>query len=74
MPTGSSSVGLITTPHTTAERDYAAGMTLTVTAESVLSYTTLTVKIFKNGVLWKTNTNTATGFGNYAVAQISATL
>ena len=37
-------------------------------------YTTITVKIYKDGVLWKTNTNTATGFGNYAVAQISASL
>lgn len=74
MPTGSSSVGLTTTPHTTAEREYASGMTLTVTAESVPSYTTITVKIYKDGVLWKTNTNTATGFGNYAVAQISASL
>ena len=74
MPSGSPSVGLTTTPHTTAEREYTAGMTLTITAESVPSYTTITVKIYKDGVLWKSNTNTATGFGNYAVAQISGTL
>ena len=74
MPSGNSSQGNVLTPYTSETRDYASGMTVTVYAESVLSYTTITVKIYKNGTLWKTNTATETGFGNYAVATISGTL
>jgi hypothetical protein len=55
---------MTTMPHTTAGREYPSGMTLTITAESVPSYTTITVKIYKDGVLWKTNTNEAIGLGN----------
>jgi hypothetical protein len=74
MPSGSVSKGNTLTTHTSATREYPSGMTITVNAESVLSYTTITVKIYRNGTLWKTNTATATGFGKYAVATATGTL
>ena len=74
MPNGGTSQGNVLTPYTSPTREYQSGMTLTVYAESILSYTTITVKIYRNDVLWKSNTATETGFGNYAVATISGTL
>jgi len=71
MPEGNKSEGLITVPHTTFEREYKSGMLLTIRAESVLSYTTITVKIFRDGKLWKENTATSTQYGVYAVAEVS---
>ncbi len=74
MPDGNLSVGQPATPYTSSKRTYSSGMTLTITAESILSYTTITVKIFRNGDLWKSNTAAETGFGNYATATVSGTL
>jgi len=74
MPNGGDSQGNVLTPYTSPTREYESGMTLTVYAESILSYTTITVKIYRNDVLWKSNTATETGFGNYAVATVSGTL
>ena len=74
MPNGSVSQGNVLTPYISSTREYPAGMTLIVYAESVLSYTTITVKIYKNDVLWKIDTASATGYGNYAVATVSGTL
>ena len=51
---------------------YPAGMTVRVTAESVLTHVSVTVEIWKNGVLWKNNT--AVGGNYYAVATASGTL
>ena len=57
MPSGSNSTSEnLTTPHTTAEREYTTGMTVTATCESVLSHVTVTVEIWRNGVLWKHQT------------------
>ena len=54
MPTGSNSTSLnLSTPHTTAEREYPAGMTVTATCQSVLTHVTVTVEIWRNGVKWK---------------------
>ncbi len=74
MPSGSASQGNVLTPYTSSTREYTPGMTVTVSAESVLSYTTITVKIFRDGILWKTNSATETGYGNYAFATVSGTL
>lgn len=74
MPAGNASEGNVLTPYTSPAREYEQGMTITVYAESVLSYTTITVKIFRDNVLWKSNTASATGFGHYAIATISGTL
>ena len=54
MPSGSNSTSLnLSTPHTTAEREYPSGMTVTATCQSVLTHVTVTVEIWKNGVKWK---------------------
>lgn len=74
MPKGNESTGDVLTPYTSSTREYESGMTVTVTAESVLSYTTIKVKIYKDGALWKESSATATGWGNYAKATVSGTL
>lgn len=74
MPSGSNQHGLLMTPYTSVARDYTPGTTVTLRGESVLSYTTITVKLFKDGVLWKSFSTTATGPGNYAVATVTGTL
>ncbi len=74
MPNGGASQGNVSTPYTSPTREYQPGMTLTVYAESILSYTTITVKIYRNDVLWKSNTASATGYGNYANVTVSGTL
>jgi hypothetical protein len=51
---------------------YPAGMTVKVTAESVLTHVSVTVEIWRNGVLWKNNT--AVGGNYYAVATATGTL
>jgi hypothetical protein len=51
---------------------YPAGMTVRVTAESVLTHVTVTVEIWRNGVLWKNQT--AVGGNYYAVATATGTL
>jgi hypothetical protein len=74
MPSGSNQHGLLMTPYTSVARDYTSGTTVTLRGESMLTYTTITVKLYKDGVLWKTNSATATGPGNYAVATVTGTL
>jgi hypothetical protein len=74
MPSGSNQHGLLMTPYTSVARDYTSGTTVTLRGESMLTYTTITVKLYKDGVLWKSNTTTATGAGNYAVATVTGTL
>lgn len=73
-PDGSESHGNTCTPHTSTTKSYSPGMTVSITAESVLSFSAITVNIFKNGVLWKTHSATSTGLGDYAVASVSGTL
>jgi hypothetical protein len=73
MPTGSNSVSEnLTTPHTTAERDYPSGMTVTATCESVLTHVTVTVEIWRDGTLWKHQT--VLGSGNYTDVTVTGTL
>jgi hypothetical protein len=73
MPSGSNSVSEnLLTPHTTAERDYPAGMTVTATCESVLAHVTVTVEIWRNGELWKHQT--VLGSNNYTDVTVSGTL
>ena len=74
LPNGWVSQGSLLTPYTSSTGKYTSGATISVRAESVLSYTTITVKIYRDGVLWKSDTATATGYGNYAVATVSGTL
>lgn len=73
MPTGSNSVSEnLTTPHTTDERDYPSGMTVTATCESVLTHVTVTVEIWRDGTLWKHQT--VLGSGNYTDVTVTGTL
>jgi hypothetical protein len=74
MPSGSNQHGLLMTPYTSVAREYTSGTTVTLRGESMLTYTTITVKLYKDGVLWKSNTTTATGPGNYAVATVTGTI
>ncbi len=54
MPGGSNSTSMnLSTPHTTAEREYQSGMSVTATCESVLTHVTVTVEIWRNGAKWK---------------------
>jgi hypothetical protein len=52
--------------------DYPEGMTVTATCESVLSHVTLTVEIWKNGTLWKSDTQL--GGAYYTVVTVTGTL
>lgn len=73
MPSGSFSRSMsLTTPHTTAEREYPAGMTISAEAESVLTYTTITIKIYRDGKLWKEQS--VAGNNSYAFVKITATI
>jgi len=70
MPSGSNSVsGNLSTPHTTDEREYPSGMTVTATCQSVLTHVTVTIEIWKNGVLWKNLT--VPGSSNYTDVTVS---
>jgi hypothetical protein len=51
---------------------YAAGMTVTATCESVLSHVTVTVEIWRDGVLWKHQT--AMGSSSYTDVTVTGTL
>jgi hypothetical protein len=73
MPGGSNSVsGNLSTPHTTDERDYPSGMTVTATCQSVLTHVTVTVEIWKNGVLWKQLT--VPGSSSYTDVTVTGTI
>jgi len=73
MPSGSNSTSEnLSTPHTTLERDYESGMTVTATCESVLTHVTVTVEIWKDGVKWKYLT--VPGGNNYTVVTVTGTL
>ena len=73
MPSGSNSVSEnLSTPHTTAEREYASGMTVTATCESVLTHVTVTVEIWRGGVLWKHQT--VLGTNSYTDVTVTGTL
>lgn len=73
MPSGSNSVSEnLSTPHTTAEREYESGMAVTATCESVLTHVTVTVEIWRDGVLWKHQT--VLGSNNYTVVTVTGTL
>ncbi|MCF8378048.1 MAG: hypothetical protein K9H49_00640 [Bacteroidales bacterium] len=68
-PSGGNSVSLNSLTPLSIGKDwgpYPAGMTVRVTAESVLTHVTVTVEIWKNGVLWKEQT--AMGTDAYVVA------
>lgn len=74
-PSGGNSVSLhILTPVSigTDWGPYPSGMTVRVTAESVLTHVTVTVEIWRNGTLWKQQT--AVGGNYYAVATATGTL
>lgn len=74
MPGGSTQSGLVTTPYTAVSRDYSPGETLTLRGESVHAFTTITVKLIKDGVEWKKFTTTANSYGQYAVATVTGTI
>ena len=68
-PSGGNSVSLhSSTPISigTSWGPYPAGLAVKVTAESVLTHVTVTVEIWRNGVLWKNQTTAGGNF--YAVA------
>jgi len=73
MPDGNNSVSEnLSTPYTSNERDYASGMTVTATCESVLTHVTVTVEIWRNGDLWKNQT--VLGSDNYTDVTVTGTL
>jgi hypothetical protein len=74
MPGGSTQTGSVRTPYTAVSRDYSPGETVTLRGESVPSFTTITVKLIKDGVEWKKFTTTANDYGQYAVATVTGTL
>ena len=51
---------------------YHAGMTVTATCESVLAHVTVTVEIWRNGVLWKNQT--VLGSESYTDVTVTGTL
>jgi hypothetical protein len=74
-PSGSNSVSEnSTTPLTIGSGwgKYKAGMTVTATCESVLSHVTVTVEIWRDGVLWKNQT--VLGSNNYTDVTVTGTL
>jgi len=73
MPGGTNSVSEnLSTPHTTAERDYTSGMTVIATCESVLTHVTVTVEIWRDGALWKHQT--VLGSSSYTEVTVTGTL
>jgi hypothetical protein len=74
MPGGSTQSGMVTTPYTAVSRDYSPGETITLRGESVPAFTTVTVKLIKEGVEWKKFTTTANDYGQYAVATVTGTI
>jgi len=74
-PSGSSSTSeYSSTPISIGEGwgKYSEGMTITATCESVLSHVTLTVEIWRDGKLWKTDTQL--GGDYYTDITVTATL
>lgn len=51
---------------------YPSGMTVTATCESVLTHVTVTVEIWRNGVLWKNQT--VPGSDGYTDVTVTGTL
>jgi hypothetical protein len=74
MPGGSTQSGSVRTPYTAVSRDYEPGETLTLRGESVPAFTTITIKLIKDGVEWKKFTTTANDYGQYAVATVTGTI
>lgn len=74
MPGGSTQSGSVRTPYTAVSRDYSPGETLTLRGESIPPFTTITVKLIKDGVEWKKFTTTANDYGQYAVATVTGTI
>ena len=74
-PSGGNSTSLnSTTPLSigSAWGKFPVGMTVTATCESVLSHVTVTVEIWKDGVLWKSQT--VLGSNNYTDVTVTGTL
>jgi hypothetical protein len=72
-PSGGNSVSLnLLTPFSIEWDNYPAGMTVTATGESVLTHVTVTLEIWRNGVLWKQQT--VLGSDNYTVVTVTGTL
>lgn len=73
MPGGTNSTSEnLSTPYTSSERDYPSGMAVTATCESVLTHVTVTIEIWRNGVLWKNQT--VMGSDSYSVVTVTGTL
>ena len=74
MPDGSESHGNTCTPYTSDLHYYQPGTPVSITAEPVRPGAVITVKIYRNGNLWRTRTIVSSGSGHYASAQVLATL
>jgi len=74
MPDGSESHGNTCTPFKSETQYYEPGTPLGISAEPVRDGSIVTVKIFRNGTLWKTQTTTSAASGHSATAQVLATL
>jgi hypothetical protein len=74
LPDGSESHGNTCTPFTSDMHYYQAGTAVSITAEPVRPGAVITVKIYRNGDLWRTQTIVSSGSGHYAAAQVLATL
>jgi hypothetical protein len=74
-PSGSNSVSENSTTPISIGSDwgkYKSGMTVTATCESVLSHVTVTVEIWRDGVLWKHQT--VLGSANYTDVTVTGAL
>lgn len=74
-PSGSNSVSENATTPMSIGKDwgkYKSGMTVTATCESVLSHVTVTVEIWRDGVLWKHQT--VLGSANYTDVTVTGAL
>lgn len=72
-PDGTSATSYnLMTPFTSAEREFPSGMTITATCESVLNHTSVTIEIWRNGSLWKSQM--VPGSDNYTDVTVTATL
>lgn len=74
LPDGSESHGNTCTPFTSDVHCYQSGTPVCITAEPVRPGAVITVKIYRNGDLWRTRTIVSSGSGHYTSAQVLATL
>jgi hypothetical protein len=74
MPDGSESHGNTCTPFKSEIHYYEPGTPLSISAEPVRAGSIVTVKIFRNGTLWKTQTTSSPEKGHSATVQVLATL